>query len=121
MTKMTKKEKFALAKEIILASGHEKAEMLAEQFDHEIEMLNRKKATGERKPTAVQKANEVIKDAIIDGCEPNTQFTVTEVIKTIPDCAELTTQKVTALMGQLVAEGRMTRTKEKGKTLFSLA
>ena len=121
MTKMTKKEKFALAKEIILASNHEMAEMLAEQFDHEIEMLNRKKSTGERKPTATQQANAVVKDAIVDAMLPETQYTVTEVIKTVPECAEFTTQKVTALMGQLVSEERVVRTKDKGKTYFALA
>lgn len=120
MTKMTKKEKFALAKEIILASGHEKAEMLAETFDHEIEMLANRKA-GERKPTATQKQNEVLKEAIVNAMEMDTQYTVTEIIKTVPECAELTTQKVTAMMRQLEAEAKVVKAKEKGKTLFTLA
>ena len=120
MKKMTKKEYFALAKSIVEVSGHEKAEEVMEFFDHEVELLNRK-TTGERKPTASLKQNVVLKEAIVDAMEMDTQYTVTEIIKTVPECAELTTQKVTAMMRQLEAEAKVVKTKEKGKTLFTLS
>ena len=120
MTKMTKREKFAIVRSIVEASEHEMIDVLLEFVDHEVELLGRK-TSGERKPTAVQVANAGIKDAIMDGAEPNRLYTITEFIKEIPGCEELTTQKVTALCGQLVAEGRLSRIKEKGKTFFQLA
>ena len=120
MTKMTKREKFAIVRSIVEASKHEMTDVLLEFVDHEVELLGRK-TSGERKPTAVQVANAGIKDAIMDGAEPNRLYTITEFIKEIPGCEELTTQKVTALCGQLVAEGRLSRIKEKGKTYFQLA
>lgn len=119
MKKMIKKEKFALAKEIILASGHEQAEMLAEALDHEIELLTRK-TTGERKPTATQKLNEALKMAIMENLEPETRYTVTDIIKDVPECAGLNPQKVTPLLHQMMAEAKVERIKEKGKTYFVL-
>ena len=120
MTKMTKREKFAIVRAIIEASDHEMTDNLLEFVDHEVELLGRKSST-ERKPTATQVANAVIKDAIIDAAEPDRIYTITEFIKEIPECAELTTQKVTSLCGQLVAEERLVRFKEKNKTYFKLA
>ena len=120
MKKMTKKEKFAIARSIVEVSNHEMAQDIIDFFDKEVEMLSRK-TSGERKPTAVQVANAGIKDAIVDGAEPNRLYTITEFIKEIPGCEELTTQKVTALCGQLVAEGRLSRIKEKGQTFFQWA
>ena len=119
MKKMTKKEKFAIARSIVEASNHEMAQDIMDFFDKEVEMLNRKhSATGERKPTAAQKQNEVLKTAILDAMEVDRLYTVSEMIKEIPECEGLTTQKISALCRQMVESANIEKIKEKGKTLF---
>ena len=86
-------------------------------IDHELELLEKKNAA-DRKPTAQQIANEGIKTAIIEGMEPNRLYTVTEVIKSIPECADMTNQRVSALVRQLVDAGKVERTEEKRKAFF---
>ena len=88
-------------------------------IDHELELLN-KKNSAEKKPTAQQTANEGIKTAIVEGMEPNRLYTVTEVIKSIPECADMTNQRVSALLRQLVEGGKVKRTEDKRKAYFSL-
>lgn len=119
MKKLTKKEYFALAKSIVEASGHEKAEEVMEFFDHEIELLSRK-SSGKRKPTATQKLNETLKVSIAESMEPNRLYTVSEIIKEVPACAGLSPQKVSPLMRQMEEAGIVEKTKEKGKTLFRI-
>ena len=119
MKKLTKKEKFAIVRSIVEASAHENVDMLIEFIDHEVELLNRK-TTGERKPTATQKQNEVLKVAIVEAIEPETRYTVSDIIKEVPECAGLTPQKVSPLMRQLEEEAKVERVKEKGKTYFVL-
>lgn len=87
---------------------------------HELELLDRKN-TAERKPTAVQVANEGIKTAILDGMTPNTLYTVTDIQKGVPECSELSNQRVSALLRQLVESGAVVRTEDKRKAYFSLA
>lgn len=87
-------------------------------IDHEIELLT-KKNSAEKKPTAQQTANEGIKTAIVEGMEPNRLYTVTEIIKSIPACADMTNQRVSALLRQLVECGKVKRTEDKRKAYFS--
>ena len=89
-------------------------------IDHELELLN-KKNSAEKKPTAQQTANEGIKTAIIEGMEPNRLYTIGELIKEIPECAEFSTSKVSALVRQLKEAGLVKRTEDKRKAYFSLA
>lgn len=88
-------------------------------IQHEIDLLA-KKSGADRKPTATQIANEALKSAIIEGMEPNRMYTVTEVIKEVPECAGLTNQKVSPLMNQLVAAKVLTKTEDKRRSYFSL-
>ena len=121
MKKMTKKEKFAIARSIVEASGHEMAQDIMDFFDKEVEMLTRKHSTtGERKPTATQKQNEELKTAILDAMEVDRLYTVSEMIKEIPECEGLTTQKISALCRQMVESANIEKIKEKGKTLFRI-
>ena len=88
-------------------------------IDHELELLS-KKNSAEKKPTAQQTANEGIKTAIVEGMEPNRLYTVTEVIKEIPQCADMTNQRVSALLRQLVEAGKVKRTEDKRKAYFQV-
>ncbi len=115
-TKLTKAQKFAMLRAIPAVADNA---MLVEFIDHEVELLT-KKNSAEKKPTAQQVANAGIATAIIEGMEPNRLYTVTEVIKSIPQCADLTNQRVSALLRQLVEAGKVKRTEDKRKAYFSL-
>lgn len=111
--KMTKREMF----EMIKANHNLSADEIA-FIDHELELLA-KKNSAEKKPTAVQVANEGIKADILDGMEIGKKYTITDLMKEIPACAELSNQRVSALVRQLVTDGTVERTEEKRKAYFS--
>ena len=82
-------------------------------IDHELELLA-KKNSAEKKPTATQVANKAIAEAIVKGMEPNRYYTITELIKVIPACADLTNQKVSAIVrGMLDVSVRKVEDKRK--------
>lgn len=114
--KLTKKEKFALLKGIPAVAENS---VLVEFIDHEIELLD-KKNSAEKKPTAQQTANEAIKSAIVNGMEKGRKYTITDLIKSIPECADLTNQRVSSLVRQLVPTS-IERVEEKRKAYFVLA
>lgn len=115
-TKLTKAQKFAMLRAIPAVADNA---MLVEFIDHEVELLT-KKNSADKKPTAQQVANAGIATAIIEGMEPNRLYTVTEVIKSIPECADLTNQRVSALLRQLVEAGKVKRTEDKRKAYFQV-
>ena len=91
-----------------------------EFIEHELELLA-KKNSAEKKPTAVQVANEGIKDAILEAMEDGKKYTITDLMKCVDACAELSNQRVSALVRQLVTDGSVERTEEKRKAYFSKA
>ena len=115
--KMTQRDYFAEIRAILDAQG--KTE-LVEFVDSRVAQLD-KKNKGEKKPTAVQIANEGIKSAIAEGMESGVLYTVTDIQKSVAECAELSNQRVSALLRQMVEAGIVTRTEDKRKAYFSLA
>jgi predicted transcriptional regulator len=113
--KMTKREMFEQIKANYSLTTEEVA-----FINHELELLV-KKNSAEKKPTAVQVANEGIKQSIVDGMEVGKKYTITDIMKSIDECAELSNQRVSALVRQLVTDGVVVRTEEKRKAYFSLA
>ena len=89
-------------------------------IEHELELLA-KKNSAEKKPTAQQTANDGIKTAILNGMELNTLYTITDLIKNIPALADLTNQRVSALVRQLISDGQVERVEEKRKAYFRLS
>ena len=89
-------------------------------INHELELLA-KKNSAEKKPTAVQVSNDGIKTDILEGMVKGTLYTITDLIKTIPALADLTNQRVSALVRQLIADGKVERIEEKRKAYFRLA
>lgn len=111
--KITKAQKF----EMLLAIAEVKNnEMLSEFINHELELLA-KKNSAEKKPTAQQTANKAIVDAIVDGMENGRLYTITEIIKEIPECADLTNQRVSALV-RGVLDTKIERVEDKRKAYF---
>ena len=114
--KMTKRDYFnaLLTVEEVKANS-----ALVEFINHELELLSKKNAA-DRKPTATQNENETIKAAIVAGMTENRLYTITEIIKEIPECNDLANQKVSALFRQLVSEQKVDRLEEKKKAYFRL-
>ena len=115
--KITKREKFEMLAKIEAVASNP---MLAEFVEHELELLARKNASGTGKQTATQKANEEIKVAILEEMakEPNRLYSISEMIKVFPCCAELSLPKVTALVTQLAKADEVQRVEEKRKAYF---
>ena len=114
-TKMTKRDYFTAILTKYPLTDDEKAFV-----EHELELLT-KKNSADKKPTAQQMANDGIKTAIAEGMTANRLYTVTELIKEIPECAELTNKRVSTLLRQMIADGTVVKTVDKRKSYFQLA
>lgn len=114
--KMTKRDHFNTLLSIADVANNQ---TLVDFINHELELLAKKNAA-EKKPTAVQIANDGIKTAIFDGMEENRLYTITELIKEIPACNDLTNQRVSALVRQMYdcANPCIERVEEKRKAYF---
>lgn len=119
-SKMTKATAWGIVKGIVEASNHPQTAELVAKIENELTLLA-KKNSAEKKPTAQQVANDSVKQAIIDGMEHGVPYTITDIIKSVPACAELTNQRVSALMRQLKDAGVVVRTEDKRKAYFTLA
>lgn len=91
-------------------------ELMLNFLEHEIDLLN-KKNSSEKKPTANQLANKSIQSEILDCMVVGKMYTITDLIKTVPACAELTNQRVSALVRQMVPE-YIRRVEDKRKAYF---
>lgn len=78
-----------------------------------------KKNSAERKPTATQTENVGLKVAILEGMESGKAYTIGDLMKEIPALADLTNQRVSALVRQLKDEGLVTREEIKRKAYFT--
>ena len=118
-TKMT----YATALDMVLAIDEVKAnDELAEKLTALKESVSKKSTSKSNKPNAKQKANEEIKEKIMEilFAEPTRLFTISEICKLYTD-EELSNQKVSSLIRQLVAENKVKRTEDKRKAYFSIA
>ena len=115
--KITKRDHFNAL--LAIAAVQADPDMVA-FIEHELELLA-KKNSADKKPTAQQTANEAIRSAILEAMEADRLYTITELQKSIPECAELSNQRVSSLMRQLKDSGMVIRTEDKRKAYFSKA
>lgn len=115
--KLTKREKY----ERLLAKAEVKADPIAVEFiEHELELLA-KKNSSEKKPTAVQLANEGIKETILATLETaGKKMTISEMQKVNAELGEMSNQRISALIRQLVNDGKVERVEEKRKAYFKI-
>ena len=78
-----------------------------------------KKNSAERKPTANQTENAGLKVAILGGMATGKAYTITDLMKCIPELADLSNQRVSAIVRQLKDEGCVTREEIKRKAYFT--
>ena len=113
--KITKREKFEMLAKIPAVAENE---ILATFIEHELELLA-KKNSSEKKPTAVQVANEGIKSVIYNVlAESGGKMTISEMQKANAELGELSNQRITALVRQLIVDGKVERVEEKRKAYF---
>lgn len=112
--RVTKKEMY----ERILA--HTNDDLEKQFIESEIALLE-KKNSAEKKPTKTQVENAGIKEAILDYMVEGTRYTVTELIKGCDECSDLTNQKVSAILRQMVNENVIIKVEDKRKSYFELA
>ena len=115
MTKMTKRDYF---NSLLSLSEVQADSELTAFINRELELLA-KKNSSEHKDTPTQVANKVTKDAIHDGMELGRKYLVSELIKEIPALYDASTPKASALVNQMVKEGRVAKETEKGRSYFS--
>ena len=96
--KITKRDRFA---ELLTLAEVKANTDLVQFIEHEIELLA-KKNSADKKPTAQQTANEAIKADILATMEEGKLYTITELMKIVPSCADLTNQRVSALVRQML-------------------
>ena len=113
--KMTKKDYFTTLRSIPAVQENPE---LVKFIDHELELLA-KKNSAEKKPTAQQVENASVAEAIIAHlqAEPTRLFSITELIKEVPACADLTNQRVSAIVRGLIGTS-VERIEEKRKAYF---
>jgi hypothetical protein len=86
-----------------------------------IAQLDKKSASKSDKPTATQKANAELKDKILAEMEADKAYTISDMLKALPSCADLSNQKVSAVMKQMVEAGLVVRSEDKRKAYFTKA
>lgn len=110
MTK-TKREYFSELKTLVA----DKPELVA-FIDHELELLT-KKNSGPKSPTAKQMENERIKDAILAVIE--SPMTVSDIQTALLPTHDVSNQRITALVTQLVEDNSLVRTVIKRKAFYA--
>ena len=90
---------------------------MAEFYKHEVELLDRKN-TVDKKPTKTQQANENIKATVLESMEDNRLYSISEMLKAFPVCADMSNQKLSSLVRQMVADKQVERIEEKRKAFF---
>jgi hypothetical protein len=114
---MTNKMTYVKALEIAMKAVEDNKEV-TEKLKALKESIS-KKNSAERKPTATQKANEGYKKAILSFMEVGKKYTISELMKEVVELADLSNQRVSALVRQLKDSGLVERTEEKRKAYFS--
>ena len=113
MKKLTKIEMFTQ-----IMKGLTNADEIA-FIQHEIELLENKKASV-RKPTSNQLENENFKVAIVDFLKGVENATISDMMEKIPCLKEVSNQRISAILKQLVDGGVVVKAYEKRKAYFSV-
>ena len=116
--RMTKAQKFQMLADLPAVKADP---MLSEFIAHEMELLA-KKNTADKKPTAQQEANAVIKQNVLAVLADGKKRTVSELLKMVPDLPDtMTNQRMSALVRQMVDAGQVVRSEDKRKAFFAIA
>lgn len=116
--KITKRDNFNAL--LAIPAVAENAQLVS-FIEHEIELLDKKNST-DKKPTAQQIANKGVMETIMQVLSENGGLmTVTDVQKSNAALAELSNQRISALLRQLKDEHKVERVEDKRKAFFKIA
>lgn len=113
--KKTQKDFFNEIIEVLKENGRDDLVVFCED---RIDKLSRKSTS--KKPTKTQVENDVIKVTILDVLTELDAPTTATAIATDPR-VNVSNQKVSALLRQLIESGEVVKTTDKGRSYFSLA
>ena len=121
-TKLTKRDYFKMLAGVVENSGADNKEVLQAFINHELELLDKKSASRGTATTAKQKENEDLKEYILGALtEINRAVTITELQAEDARLGELTNQKISAMLKQLVDNNQVTKVVDKKKSYFKIA
>lgn len=86
-------------------------------LDHEIELVSRKRSSGNSKPTAKQAEQDAMREKILAFLRENGTSTATD----IQNALFISNQRVNGLMRPMIKAGKIIRTEDKKKVYFSIA
>jgi hypothetical protein len=113
--KITKREKFEMLKNIAEVQANP---ILSEFIEREIELLA-KKNSAEKKPTEKQTENNGIRETILEVLTDNGgMMTITDIQKANAELGEMSNQRVSALIRQMILAGEVERIEDKRKAYF---
>ncbi len=119
--KLTKRDRYAQ----LLALNEVKANPdLVAFIEHEVELLARKNTVnGEKALTPNQVQNENFKVVIAEymASAPDRLFTVTELNKEVDVLNDLSNQRISAILRQMVDAGKVEKVVDKRKSYFRMA
>lgn len=115
--KMTKRDYF---NELLTIAEVKENKAMVDFINHELELLEKKNASKSSTETKTQKENASIKENLLNEMASGVKYTISDMQKELACCKELTNQKISALLRQLIAEGEVKRTEDKRKAYFSL-
>ena len=121
MKKLTKMNKFEMVMEILVNGEFDNKDLLIEFVQHEMDLLAKKNSTGTvRKPSKTQLENEkyvaMIEEILLD----KTPRTISDIQAENEIFAEMTNQKMSALLKKLVDSQKVIKFVEKKKTYFQI-
>lgn len=116
--KMTKKETINLLIDVLMGNKEvEDTQMFIDFLIHERELLERKSSNSGQ--TKTQKENEILKEKIVETLKELNKFsTITEIQNSNTELADLSNQKISALLKQLVDTNVIEKVIEKKKAYF---
>ena len=116
--KMTKKETINLLIDVLIGNKEvEDVQMFIDFLTHERELLERKSSNSGQ--TKTQKENEILKEKIVETLKELNKFsTITEIQESNAELADLSNQKISALLKQLVDTNVIEKVIEKKKAYF---
>jgi catechol-2,3-dioxygenase len=112
--KMTQRDFY---KEIVELAKANEREDIVEFCEGRIAVLDKKASN--KKPTKTQEENEVLKGVILDTLT-NEGVTVTDLQAKDETLGGLSNQRVSALLRQLITDGKVAKVVDKKKSYFSL-
>lgn len=95
---------------------------IKEKLEKMLEQVEKKASSGSKSMSATQKANAELAEKIVGEMEENRLYTITEMLKVLPCLAEedYTNQKISAIVSNLVKEGKVERVVDKRKSYFKV-